>query len=98
MIGPGLVAGLGGPVWAKFALVGASISYALALIFARRFRALPPPIVATGQLTASTIIMMPVALLANGTAGLFRQARMFGPPSSRWRCCPPPLPTSSTSP
>ena len=28
MIGPGLLAGLGGPVWAKFALIGASLSYA----------------------------------------------------------------------
>ncbi|TIY09691.1 MAG: DMT family transporter, partial [Mesorhizobium sp.] len=32
MIGPGLLAGLGGPVWAKFALVGASLSYAVALM------------------------------------------------------------------
>ena len=32
MIGPGLIAGLGGPVWAKFALIGASLSYAVALI------------------------------------------------------------------
>jgi drug/metabolite transporter (DMT)-like permease len=31
MIGPGLVAGLGGPVWAKLALIGAAISYAIAL-------------------------------------------------------------------
>jgi drug/metabolite transporter (DMT)-like permease len=71
MIGPGVVAGLGGPVWPKFALVGASVSYALALMVARRFNGVPPAIVATGQLTASTIIMVPVALLANGTAGLF---------------------------
>ena len=71
MIGPGVVAGLGGPVWPKFALVGASVSYALALMVARRFKGVPPAIVATGQLTASTIVMIPVALLANGTAGLF---------------------------
>ena len=42
-----------------------------ALIFARRFRACPPPLVATGQLTASTIIMIPVVLIAIGPAGLF---------------------------
>jgi drug/metabolite transporter (DMT)-like permease len=71
MIGPGLIAGLGGPVWAKFALVGASLSYAFALIFARRFKALPPPVVATGQLTASTIIMIPVVLAVYGSSGLF---------------------------
>jgi drug/metabolite transporter (DMT)-like permease len=66
MIGPGLFAGLGGPVWAKFALVGTAISYGCAAIFARRFRALPAPIVATGQLTASTVVMVPVVLLTGG--------------------------------
>jgi drug/metabolite transporter (DMT)-like permease len=68
MIGPGLVAGLGGPVWAKFALVGASLSYALALIWARRFRGVPPAVVATGQLTASTLAMLPIVLFGVGTA------------------------------
>jgi drug/metabolite transporter (DMT)-like permease len=71
MIGPGLLAGLGGAVWAKFALVGASISYALALMVARRLKGIAPTVVATAQLTASTIIMIPVVLLANGTQGLF---------------------------
>ena len=71
MVGPGLLAGLGGPVWAKFAMIGASLSYAVALVFARRFKAVPPVIVATGQLTASTIIMVPVVLFWSGTAGLF---------------------------
>ena len=63
MVGPGVLAGLGGPVWAKLALIGASLSYALAAIFSRRFKALPPVLTATGQLTASTVIMLPVALL-----------------------------------
>lgn len=71
MIGPGLLAGLGGPVWAKLALCGMALSYGCAAIFARRFRALPPQIVATGQLTASTIIMIPVVLLSHGVEGLF---------------------------
>jgi drug/metabolite transporter (DMT)-like permease len=71
MIGPGLIAGLGGPVWAKFALVGASLSYAFALIVARRFKGVPPAVVATGQLTASTVMMLPVVLAMHGTVGLF---------------------------
>ena len=71
MIGPGLLAGIGGPVWAKFALVGASLSYAFAVIFAKRFRALPPTVIATGQLTASTIMMIPVVLAMTGGANLF---------------------------
>jgi drug/metabolite transporter (DMT)-like permease len=71
MVGPGIVANLGGPVWAKFAMVAAAISYAVALVFSRRFKGVPPVIVATGQLTASTIVMIPVVLLWNGPAGLF---------------------------
>lgn len=71
MVGPGIVASLGGPVWAKFAMVGASLSYAFALIFARRFRQVPSVIVATGQLTASTAIMLPVVFLWVGFDGLF---------------------------
>lgn len=71
MIGPGLAAGVGGPVWPKFALIGAALSYALALMVARRFRGVPPPVVAAGQLTASTVIMIPVVLLALGPAAPF---------------------------
>jgi drug/metabolite transporter (DMT)-like permease len=71
MVGPGILAGLGGPVWPKFALIGASLSYAFAVIFAKRFKALPPVLVAAGQLTASTIVMVPVVLAWSGTAGLF---------------------------
>lgn len=70
MVGPGIVASLGGPVWAKLAMVGASLSYAFALVFSRRrFAKVPPVIVAAGQLTASTIIMAPVVLLWNGVDG-----------------------------
>ncbi|MEO3385488.1 DMT family transporter [Mesorhizobium sp. CAU 1741] len=71
MIGPGVLADLGAPAWAKFALLGTALSYACAAIFARRFRALPPQVIATGQLTASTIVMMPVVLLWHGTQDLF---------------------------
>ncbi|CAM5318407.1 putative cystine transporter YijE [Mycolicibacterium aubagnense] len=71
MVGPGVFAGLGGPVWPKFALIGASLSYAFALMVARKLKSVPPPVLATGQLTASTIIMIPVILLTTGGTGLF---------------------------
>lgn len=70
MIGPGLLTGLGGPAWAKLCLIGTALSYAFSALFARRFRALPPAIVATGQLTASSLIMIPVILLLFGPAAL----------------------------
>lgn len=69
MIGPGLAAGIGGPVWAKFALIGTAVSYACAFVVSRRFTGLPPIIVATGQLTASTAMMIPIALYAHGLDG-----------------------------
>ena len=62
MVGPGLVAGLGGPVWAKAALIGTALSYACAAIYTRLFTGLRPELMATGQLTASTLIMLPVVL------------------------------------
>ncbi|WP_309085264.1 DMT family transporter [Chelativorans sp.] len=71
MIGPGLMTGLGGPIWAKLALVGTALSYAFAFIYARRFRHIPPPVIATGQLTASTVVMVPAILLLHGPEGLF---------------------------
>jgi len=71
MIGPGLFSGLGGPIWAKLALVGTALSYAFAFIFARRFRDIPPPVIATGQLSASTVIMIPLVLMVHGPEGLF---------------------------
>lgn len=71
MIGPGLLSGLGGPLWPKLALIGASISYALALMVAKRFRGLPPTVVATAQLTCSTVVMILIVLGTQGATGLF---------------------------
>jgi drug/metabolite transporter (DMT)-like permease len=46
------------------AVAGAAISYGFAATFARRFKKVPPMLVATGQLTASSLLMTPVALVA----------------------------------
>lgn len=50
------------PLWALALPVVAAISYGFAAIFARRFRGIAAPVTAAGQLTASTLIMLPVAL------------------------------------
>ncbi|NBN65230.1 EamA family transporter [Microvirga tunisiensis] len=55
------------PLWAQAACLGAAVSYAFAGAFGRRFRGTPPLVTATGQLTASTLIMAPVALLTAGS-------------------------------
>ncbi len=61
MIGPGAFAG--GGTLARIAVLGAALSYSFAAIWGRRFRDLPPVITATGQLSASALVMAPVALL-----------------------------------
>ena len=63
MIGPSAFAGGEGSTLAKMAVLGAALSYAFAAIWGRRFRGLPPVLIATGQLSASALVMTPIALV-----------------------------------
>ena len=67
MIGLDAVSGISSSVWAQIAILGASLSYALAGVFGRRFKRLgvDPVVTAAGQVTASTIVLLPVALYAD---------------------------------
>ncbi|MBS7813248.1 DMT family transporter [Roseococcus pinisoli] len=67
MIGPQVFDGLGATILAQLAVLGAAISYAFAALFGRRFRRLgvAPMITATGQVTASTLMLMPIALFVD---------------------------------
>ncbi len=64
MVGPSALAGLGGDVLAKAAVLVAALSYAFAGVFGRRFKRLgvDPPIAAAGQVTASTLVLVPLTL------------------------------------
>ena len=64
MIGPSLLSSIGTNALAQLACVVASLSYALAAVWARRFRRLgiSPFGVTTGQLTAGAIMMFPVSM------------------------------------
>ncbi len=66
IIGPGAASGLGAPLWAELAVIGAGISYAFASIYSKTFKGVPPVAIATGQLTGSTLIMLPIAFLVHG--------------------------------
>jgi drug/metabolite transporter (DMT)-like permease len=65
MIGPEAFAGFGLHVLAQIACLAAAVSYAFAGIFGRRFRAMgvSPLVTAAGQVTASTMLLLPIALL-----------------------------------
>jgi drug/metabolite transporter (DMT)-like permease len=77
MIGPDFLGRIGTGALAQLACLAATLCYALAGIWARRFRAMgvPPVAVATGQLTASALVMLPLVLV-------------FEPP---WRAAAPSL-------
>jgi drug/metabolite transporter (DMT)-like permease len=65
MMGPDAVAGLGGDLVAQVACIGAAISYAFAGIFGRRFKGLPPLVTACGQVSATTVMMLPLSLIVD---------------------------------
>ena len=65
LIGPAALGLAESPLWAKLAVVGAAISYGFAAAYSKRFKGLSPRITATGQLTASSLIMLPFALIVD---------------------------------
>ena len=67
MIGPTLLADVGTDALAHLACIAASLSYAFAAVWARRFRrmGLSPMSVTTGQLSAGALMMLPLALLVD---------------------------------
>ncbi|HEV7368918.1 DMT family transporter [Arenibaculum sp.] len=67
MIGPQALDGLGTDVLAQAACLGASAVYALAGIYGRRFKAMgvPPLVIAAGQVTCSSVLMLPLVLLVD---------------------------------
>lgn len=67
MIGPSLLSNLGSSAFAQLACVTASLSYALAAVWARRFKrmGISPLSVTTGQLTAGALIMFPISMIVD---------------------------------
>ena len=63
LMGPEALAGLGSAGLAQLAILGAAASYAGASLYGRRFRHLPPMVPAAGMLSASTLLVLPVALV-----------------------------------
>lgn len=63
MIGMDSLSGLGLHVIAELAVIVAALSYSFAGIFGRRFKGFSPLVVATGQVTATTVMALPVTLI-----------------------------------
>lgn len=67
LIGPDSLKGLGAGVLAQVAVLTAAVFYAFAAVYGRRFKAMgiDPILTATGQVTASAIMLFPIAMLAD---------------------------------
>ncbi|MEZ8284792.1 ABC transporter permease [Vibrio splendidus] len=67
MIGLPALSG-GGSLIAQLAIIAAALSYAFSGVYGRRFKAMGinPIITAAGQVTASTMVLTPVALMVDG--------------------------------
>jgi drug/metabolite transporter (DMT)-like permease len=65
LIGPDSLQGLGTNLLAQLAVLAAAVSYAFAGVYGRRFKAMgiAPIVTATGQVTASALLLFPVAML-----------------------------------
>jgi drug/metabolite transporter (DMT)-like permease len=66
LIGPDALAGLGTQdLVGELSCLAAAFIYGLAGLYGRRFKSIPPLKVATGQITASTLILLPLAGLVD---------------------------------
>ncbi|MCB2052944.1 MAG: DMT family transporter [Geminicoccaceae bacterium] len=67
MIGGAALGTLGVQVTAQFAVLAGALSYALAGVYGRRFKKMgaPPLVTATGQVTASSLMLVPIALMVD---------------------------------
>ena len=65
LIGPAAFAQPTGSLWGQLACLGAALSYAFAGIYGRRFRAMgvAPLDAAAGQVTASSVLILPIMLI-----------------------------------
>lgn len=77
LIGPEVLGDIGSSLFGQLAIILAAIFYAFASIYGRRYskRGVPPLVVATGQVSASTILLLPVVLLID-------QPWQLAPPSA----------------
>ena len=81
MVGPDSLAGISRNLGAQLAVLGATLSYAFASVFGRRFAAakISPLQTALGQVTASSFILVPLALMIDKpwASALPSQATIF---------------------
>lgn len=80
LIGYEVLDGFSDRIAAELAVLAAAVSYAFAGVFGRRFKRLriEPAMAATGQVTASSLILLPIVLFWEGAASLMMPSLVAG--------------------
>ncbi|MBE1506126.1 DMT family transporter [Rhizobium viscosum] len=63
LIGPSVTARSDLPLWALLLPVIAAVSYGFAATYSKRFKGVAPPVIAAGQMTASSLVALPLSLV-----------------------------------
>jgi drug/metabolite transporter (DMT)-like permease len=63
LIGPSITDGSDLPLWALLLPVIAAVSYGFAATYGKRFKGVAPPVIAAGQMTASSLVALPLSLV-----------------------------------
>ena len=72
MIGADVLSGFESSLLAQLAILGSALSYGFASVFGRRFKVLgvDPVVTAAGQVTASTLVLLPMTLMVDAPLSL----------------------------
>jgi drug/metabolite transporter (DMT)-like permease len=65
LFGPDAARGFSLTSLAQMACLGAAISYSVGIVYGKRLRATPPMVIATGQLIASSVVVLPIEVLVD---------------------------------
>ena len=91
LVGSESLHGLGIALLAHIGLLGAALFYSFGGVFGRRFQRMgvTPLVTATGQITASSVLLLPLALAVDRPWTLWTcRAAALGSPLPAWRCSP----------
>lgn len=68
LVGPDVLAGLGSGLAAQVAVLAAAACYAAGATYARRYTHLPPVLLTFGQVSAASLMLIPMLILSGGPA------------------------------
>ena len=68
LVGPDMLGGLGSSLAAQLAVLAAAASFAVGATYARRYAHLPPVLLTFSQVSAASLLLVPILILSGGPA------------------------------